>query len=161
MILTAMHSTSTPSARMPVVTLVLILVSLAACGPPPAQDRAPRYTAHTSKPFEEVLADLEFAIGEHNFRLTGRDRIGAAIAERNASAFPPATVLHFCNLEYARQLLEVDPRYLLHMPCRIALYEHADRVTVVARLLPDDGPAPLLSNRVNDILKAIVSDAAE
>jgi uncharacterized protein (DUF302 family) len=160
MILNAMHLTRTPSTRKPVVAVVLVVMSLAACGPPPAQDRAPRYTAHTSKPFEEVLADLEFAIGEHNFRLTGHNTIGAAVAERTATAFPPATVLHFCNLEYAQQLLEVDPQYLLHMPCRIALYEQAGRVTVEARLLPDDGPAPLLSRRINEILKTIVSDAA-
>lgn len=156
-----MHLTWTPSTRKPVVAAVLVLLSLAACSPPPAQDRAPRYTAHTSKPFADVLADLEFAIGEHNFRLTGRDTIGAAIAERNAIAFDAATVLHFCNLEYARQLLEADPHYLLHMPCRIALYERAGRITVEARLLPEGDPAPLLNTRINGILKAIVSDAAE
>jgi uncharacterized protein (DUF302 family) len=156
-----MHLTRIPPIRKPVIAAVLVLLSLAACSSPPAQDRAPRYTAHSSKPFEEVLADLEFAIGEHNFRLTGRDTIGAAIAERNAVAFPSATVLHFCNLEYARQLLEVDPHYLLHMPCRIALYEGADGVTVEARLLPQGDLAPALNTRINSILKAIVSDAAD
>ena len=154
-----MHFTWTPSAREAVIAAMLVVLGLTACSAPPGQDRAPRYTVTTSKPFEEVLADLEFAIGEHNFRLTGRDSIGAAIAERDASAFPSATVVHFCNLEYARRLLELDPRYLLHMPCRIALYEQAGRVTIEARLLPESDPAAV-SARVNAILRAIVAESA-
>jgi uncharacterized protein (DUF302 family) len=157
--MTAMHFTWTPSARKAVIAAMLVVFGLAACSAPPWQDRAPRYTVSTSKPFEEVLADLEFAIGEHNFPMTGRDSIGAAIAERNAIAFPSATVLHFCNLEYARQLLELDPRYLLHMPCRIALYEQAGRVTIEARLLPESDPEAV-SARVNNILRAIVAESA-
>ncbi|UCC55160.1 MAG: DUF302 domain-containing protein [Gammaproteobacteria bacterium] len=145
-----------------IVVFVFILVSIAACDPDPGQDPAPRYTANSSKSFDDVLADLEFAIGEHNFRLTGRDTIGEAIAAREDIDMPPATVLHFCNLAYARQFLEVAPQYLLHMPCRIALYEQGGNVTVEARLLPENEPAMrALSQKINRILKMIVSSAVE
>jgi uncharacterized protein (DUF302 family) len=137
-------------------------LTVASCGPRPGHDPAPRYTAHSSKSFDDVIADLEFAIGEQNFRLTGRDTIGEAITRRGNIDIPPSTVLHFCNLEYARQLLEVAPQYLLHMPCRIAIYEQAGNVTVEARLLPENDPAVrLLSQKINRILEAIVSSAVE
>ena len=157
-----MHRNWTPFAAKTVIAFVLILMTVAACGSRPGQDPAPRHTAHSSKSFDDVLADLEFAIGEHNFRLTGRDTIGEAIARRDDIDLPPATVLHFCNLEYARQLLEVAPQYLLHMPCRIAVYEQAGQVTVEARLLPENDPALRpLSQRINRILEEIVSSALE
>ena len=162
LILTTMHLNWIPFAGKTVVVFVLILMTVAACGPRPGQDPAPRYTAHTSKSFDDVLADLEFAIGEHNFRLTSRDTIGEAIARRENIDLPPSTVLHFCNLNYARQLLEAAPQYLLHMPCRIAIYEQAGNVTVEARLLPENDPAVRpLSQRINRILEAIVASAIE
>ena len=157
-----MHLSWPPFAGKTVVVFFLILVTVAACDPRPGQDPAPRFTAHSSKSYDDVLADLEFAIGEQNFRLTGRDTIGEAIARRDNIDLPPGTVLHFCNLNYARQLLEVGPQYLLHMPCRIAIYEQAGSVTVEARLLPEDDPAVgPLSQRINRILEAIVSSAVE
>jgi uncharacterized protein (DUF302 family) len=157
-----MHLNWTPITRKTVFIFGLIVMTVAACGQHPGQDPAPRYTAHSSKSFDDVLADLEFAIGEHNFRLSGRNTIGEAIARRDDIDLPPGTVLHFCNLEYARQLLEVDPQYLLHMPCRIAVYEQAGQVTVEARLLPENDPAVrALSQRINRILEEIVSSAVE
>lgn len=107
--------------------------------------------------FAEVVADIEFAIGEHNFRLTGHNAIGAALAEREGQPFPPGTVLHFCNLDYARQLLEIDPDYLLHMPCRVAISAQADKIIVETTLVPVlDARAAGLAADVNAILRAIV-----
>ena len=105
-----------------------------------AEEVALRYKALTAKPFVEVMADLEFAISEYNFRITGYNRVGEAIAERQQSSFPQATVVHFCNLEYAREFLVLAADYLLHMPCRIAVYEQDQQVVVEARLLPEDDP---------------------
>ena len=137
-------------------------MNLAACGPSSSQDPAPRFTAHSSKTFDDVLADLEFAIGEHNFRITGRNTIGTAISQRGDIELPPSTVVHFCNLEYARQFLQVAPQYLLHMPCRIAVYQTDGKVTVEARLLPENDPAlKPLSREINRILEAIVATAVE
>ena len=157
-----MHLDRTLITHRTVVVFVFILMNVAACGSHSEQDPATRYTTHTSKSFDDVLTDLEFAIGEQNFRLTGRNTIGAAITERGEFDLPAATVLHFCNLEYARQFLQVAPQYLLHMPCRIAVYQQDGKVTVEARLLPENDPAVQpLSQRINRILETIVSSAVE
>ena len=157
-----MHLDRTLFTRRTVAVFVFILMNVAACGPRSEQDPATRYTLHTSNSFDDVLTDLEFAIGEQNFRVTGRNTIGAAITERGAFDLPAATVLHFCNLEYARQILQVAPQYLLHMPCRIAVYQQDGKVTVEARLLPENDPAVRpLSQKINRILETIVSSAVE
>ncbi len=122
----------------------------------------PRFTASTPKPFDEVVEDLKFAITEYNFRITGHHRIGKAIAEREQKPFRRASVFHFCNLEYARKILEVRPSYIVHMPCRITVYEEQQDVIVDANLLPlTDSRLNDINTKVNDILKAIVNDAVE
>lgn len=121
-----------------------------------------RYTRYSDKAFAEVVMDLEFAISNRNYRVTGRNEIGSAIGEREQITFPRAAVLHFCNLTDAQLMLELAPEYLLHMPCRIAVRVHAGRIVVEARLLPEDhATAGALSRRINAILKAIVAEAVE
>lgn len=121
-----------------------------------------RYRAATDRAYEDVVEDVEFAISEHNFRLTGGNSIGAAIAERRNEAFPKSEIIHFCNLEYARRFLLAAPDYLLHMPCKIVVYEADGRVFVEARLLPeDDQRVAGISKDVNRILRAIVDYATE
>ena len=138
--------------------IVMVLLPLAL---PASTEAIERYTLRTQKPFAEVLEDLEFAIGEENFRLTGRAQIGAAIAERHGNDFPEAIVVHFCNLEYARALLQADANNLLYMPCRVSLRQQEAQVIVDAWLLPEDtGDALALRREVNEVLRRIVRFAA-
>lgn len=116
-----------------------------------------RYAVRTSKPFDAVLQDAGYAVAEQNFRLTGRNAIGHAIGERRGGGFPRHTVMEFCNLEYARRLLEVDAEYLLYMPCRLAISEAGDKVIIATYLLPETEPA---AREVNAILKTIVLEAS-
>lgn len=118
------------------------------------------YRVTVQRPFADVLLDLEFAITDHNFRITGANHIGAAIGERIGQPFPEAEVVHFCNLEYARRLLEIDPDFLAYMPCQIAVVQDGDRVTVSTWLLPErPPPATVLIDEINAILRAIVDYA--
>lgn len=121
-----------------------------------------RYSITVEKPFDEVIEDIEFAIAEYNYRITGRNNIGSAIAKREEIDFPQATAIHFCNLEYARRFLEIAPDSLMQMPCLIGVREQGDKVIVEARLLPEDDPRLKdLNIEVNGILKAIVDFVLE
>lgn len=122
----------------------------------------PVYTTQTDKEFDDVIEDLLIVIAEHNFRLTQHSRIGKTIAKRNNISFPSATVIHFCNLDYAKQLLEVAPDYLLRMPCRISIMPNNDKsITIEAWLLPeDDNRTVEIAKKINTILMNIVSYGA-
>lgn len=120
------------------------------------------YTVNSEKSFEDVIDDLKYAISESNFRLTSENRIGAAISKRTGENFPPARILHFCNLDYARIFLEAEPDFLLNMPCRIAVRQARDRVIIQTWLQTE--PCPELSKSVaeiNSILKKIVHYGAK
>ena len=126
-----------------------------------AQRGCQHYQRRVERRFDDSVQDAEFAITNHNFRITGRDRIGQAIAERHHEPFPRAEVLLFCNLEYARRLLRADPDLLQYMPCKITLRAAGPQVVIDCWLLPQTQPAALQPAReVNTILRAIVDYAA-
>lgn len=136
-----------------------LVSSASALGNGPAEHR---YVLTTEKSYADVMEDLDFAIGEHNFRRTSRNAIGKAIEERLDQAFPEATVVHFCNMEYAKILLDANPDYLLHLPCRISAWQDKRRVRIEARLLPMTDPEVAATvDQINRILMEIVDYAAE
>jgi uncharacterized protein (DUF302 family) len=65
---------------------------------------SPYYQAETNKPYADVLAELEIAISEQNFRITGHSRVGKVIRDRGSKDFPEYDTLQFCNLTHAKTM---------------------------------------------------------
>ena len=135
-----------------------------AAGQENVQDSEPadKYSRTVKADFTDVFSELEFAITEKNYRITGVNSIGRAIADRDDSPFPLASVVHFCNIEAAKQMLDISMDYLLLMPCRVTIQEIADGyVLIEARLLPlDDEKLLDTALSVNALLREIVDFAA-
>ena len=94
--------------------------------------------APADKNFVDVVLDLEQAIGEHNFAIVGRNEIGEAVRRRGHADFGDAAIVHFCNLQYARRAMTIDPSLILYMPCRIAVFEDDNgRIHAGSLLLPE------------------------
>ena len=120
--------------------------------------------AKTTKSFEDVVTDVEYAIIEYNFRITSRSHVGAAIRERGYPGFPSYQIIHFCNLTYAKEVLEIDPGFVKHMPCRITIREEEGNVIISSSLLPENSDDPRLnvfSRNINTMLRGIVDFAVE
>lgn len=156
--------------RLKLVLMLLFSLSFANAYPAKANNKTekasesirtvsvPIFSTETKKDFGDVIEDLLVSIGEHNFRLNQHARIGRAISEREEIPFPAITVLHFCNLDYAKQLLEIAPDYLLNMPCRVSVRQKKDKTVLIeVWLLPeDDKRTTLFAKKINAILKEIV-----
>ncbi|MBK6658493.1 MAG: DUF302 domain-containing protein [Proteobacteria bacterium] len=121
----------------------------------PEQDLVVRYTV--DKPFDDVVFELNFAITDHNFRITGRNSIGAGLRERGYTDFPNVEVIHFCSLELAREVLLLDPGFVAHMPCRVTVHEDKGRTVVSLIKLPLNSPDP----RVNDFARRMNATLTE
>ncbi len=122
------------------------------------------YQAETGKPYADVLAELELAITERNFRITGHNKIGSVIRDRENIAFPDYDTLQFCNLTYAREMLEISPAAVSYMPCNVAVRSERGKVIVTTHLLPTDSADPRLNafaRKMNEQLKQIVDFAVE
>lgn len=104
----------------------------------PISEKSIWYEAESSKPYDEVVAELELAIAEHNFRITGHNHIGSVIRSRESIPFPDYDSLQFCNLTQAKEMLEISPAAVAYMPCNIAVRSENAKVVVTAHLLPTD-----------------------
>ena len=144
--------------------LITSLFVLNGCAQAPKGEYVPYYQAETDKPYADVLAELEIAISEHNFRITGHSRVGKVIRDRGTKDFPDYDTLQFCNLTHAKTLLLMSPHAVRHMPCNIVSYEYNGKTIVRTQLLPTDTDNPELnafSEKMNIMLKDIVDFAVE
>lgn len=118
----------------------------------------------TAKTFDDVVFELNFAITERNFRITGRNTIGEGLRKRGYEDFPDIEVIHFCSLELAREVLLIDPGFVAQMPCRITVHEQDEHTVVSVIRLPvdhDDQRVNEFARRMNRTLLDIAEFAIE
>jgi uncharacterized protein (DUF302 family) len=145
----------------------MIFVSLFAtisCATQPLGEFVPYYEVSTHKPYADVLAELEVAIAENNFRITGHSRVGKVIRDRGTKNFPEYDTIQFCNLTEAKTILLMSPQAIRHMPCNVITYQYQGKTIIRTHLLPTDTDNKALdefSVKMNVILKKVVDFAAE
>ena len=147
-------------------TLILLnLLFIVSCvSQPPNSEIVQYYQAETKKPYDDVLAELEIAIAEHNFRITGHSRVGKVIRDRGTKDFPDYDTIQFCNLTHAKTLLLMSPHAVSYMPCNIVTYDFKGKTIVKTHLLPtdtDNNELNQFSEKMNKVLKQIVDFAVE
>ena len=141
----------------------LLLILLSACAARPTSEPL-YYQMETHKPYADVLTELEIAITERNFRITGHNKIGSVIREREHIEFPEYDTLQFCNLTLAREMLEISPEAVMYMPCNVTVRSQDGKVILTTHLLPTDGPDARMNDfarEMNRKLREIVEFAAE
>jgi len=122
------------------------------------------YQLSTEKAFEEVLDDTIFAITERNFRINGHLHIGKGIRDRKNPDFPDYEVLLYCNLVYAKTMLELDPEMISSCPGRITVRQDNEKVIITAPLWPVDMKNEELKShmqKMNVLVREIVDYAAD
>jgi uncharacterized protein (DUF302 family) len=146
------------------LTTLLLCFSATHASQPPANGMAAvaRYVVNAA--FADVIFELNFAITERNFRITGRNTIGEGLRNRGYDDFPNIEVIHFCNLELAREVLLLDPGFVAQMPCRITVHEHAGQTVISLITLPTnhaDERVNEFARRMNKTLVEIVEYAVD
>jgi len=147
------------------VLIVPVLLFIASCSSVPSNSELIHYyQAETVKPYDDVLAELEIAITEHNFRITGHSRVGKVIRDRGTLNFPEYDTLQFCNLTHAKTLLLMSPSAVSYMPCNVVTYQINGKTIVKTHLLPTDTENTKFNQftiKMNKTLKQIVDFAVE
>lgn len=146
------------------IIILTLALTIGSCTNLNTADQIYYYHVQTQKPYNDVLAELEIAISEHNFRITGHSRVGKVIRKRENINFPEYDTLQFCNLTHAKKMLNISPHSVRHMPCNLVTYSHEGKTIIKTRLLPTDTDNIELnqfSATINDQLRQIVDFAAE
>ncbi|NOQ15246.1 MAG: DUF302 domain-containing protein [Methyloprofundus sp.] len=144
--------------------IIISLMIINGCAQTPKGEFILSYQAETDKPYADVLAELEIAISEHNFRITGHSRVGKVIRDRGTKDFPDYDTLQFCNLTHAKTLLLMSPHAVRFMPCNVVVYEYNGKTIVRTHLMPTHSDNPELNafaEKMNIMLKDIVDFAVE
>lgn len=147
-----------------IVSVLLLIASCSMLQPEENSELIHYYQATTQKDYDDVLAELEIAIAEHNFRITGHSRVGKVIRDRGTINFPDYDTIQFCNLTHAKTLLLMSPHAVSYMPCNVVVYQHGDKTIIKTHLLPENSTNSELNEfaaKMNQKLRLIVDFAAE
>ena len=148
------------SLILPAVMLAVILVFTSATY---GNGNDISYEKRTDKSLQEILEDIEFAITEHNLRIVDRLHIGQAIKDRGNRDFPDYEIILYCNLTFAKEMLELDPSLINVCPGRVTVRSAGNAYIISAPLWPENTQNTTLNRityNMNKIVRKIVDYAA-
>ncbi|WP_295637037.1 DUF302 domain-containing protein [uncultured Methylibium sp.] len=119
------------------------------------------------KPFDVAVADLQRSVAAHGFSVLHMHALSDTLAAKGHSIDKRVAVLEVCNATVASEMLTRDASISLALPCRVAVFEHADgtRLGTIAptTILEGFGLGPevdIAASLVERTLRQILVDAA-
>lgn len=142
--------------------LIVTLFLLFGCQP---QTEKRLYEQYSPYSFEDTILNLDIAISEYNYRIIHRSHIGQAVRDRGDKEFPLSTITSFCNITYAKEMMEINPLLINDMPCNVSVRETGDgKVIVGTKLMQEavsDPAQKRFAEKINANLKAIIGATVE
>lgn len=148
-----------PTYLLHTVFPVLLLIS----GNLQANGSTDSYERESSKTLQGILEDLEFAVTERNLRIVNQLHIGQGIRQRGHERFPEYEIILYCNLEFARKILELSPSLVNTCPGRITVRQNGGKYVISAVLWPEDNKNQQVNKLMydmNTLVRSIVDYAA-
>ncbi|PHS26391.1 MAG: hypothetical protein COA83_03300 [Methylophaga sp.] len=130
---------------------IFILTCLTACNNVDETSNRIYQIITTEYDFEETLLNLDVAISEHNYRIIHRSNIGQAVRDRGEKDYPLSTVISFCNITYAKEMMEINSDLINDMPCIVTIREEKEGVIIGTKLMATNTN----NDRQNDFAKRI------
>ncbi len=88
------------------------------------------YIAETSKSFEQAAADLDSAVKNHKFGVLHIHDLGKTLRSKGIEFAEECQVFEVCNPVKAAQVLDIDMRLNMALPCRISVYTEKGQVKI-------------------------------
>ena len=144
------------------ILCALIITTLVGCS---KNDVVNIYQLNSEYSFEDTLLNLDLAISENNYRIIHRSNIGQAIRDRGEKNFPLSTITNFCNITYAKEMIEINSDLINEMPCTIAVREDTTQGIIVSSRLMNEHSSNKKQNefalKINNNLKSIIAATVE
>jgi len=120
----------------------------------------------SNKPFEIAAQDLESAVKAHGFGILHIHDLGTTLRDKGFDFEPSCQVFEICNPAQAENVMAIDMRLNMALPCRISVYTEAGKVKIgyikPAEMLSGLSKDPSLNQiayEVEAAMKDIISDA--
>ncbi len=116
------------------------------------------YTVETSRNFAETVALIEAKSVEKGFRVLYTHDVQATLVGKGFAS-EPMKIIEICNAKYASQILAVDKKLSIMLPCPISVYAEEGK-TFISTMLPSsmDALYPLLDTKemTTNVEKAVI-----
>jgi len=122
------------------------------------------YQQESGYDFTDTMQNLDITISEYNYRIIHRSNIGQAIRDRGDKTYPLSTVVSFCNITYAKEMMEINSNLINDMPCIITVREEGETVIIGTRLMNEKSKNQQqkdFAHRINKNLRAIIAATIE
>ncbi len=119
--------------KIPLICLGFF-ITISACQPSETDRRFQAVSPYT---FSETMQNLDIAVSEFNYRIIHRSDIGQAVRDRGEQDFPLSTIVSFCNITYAKEMMLINDDLINDMPCYVAVRETSDGVIISSRLMDE------------------------
>ena len=103
------------------------------------------YQVESHKSFEQAVTDLEIAVKNHGFGVLHIHDLGSILRSKGIDFAEGCKVFEVCNPIKAAQVLAIDMRLNMALPCRISVYTE-NQQTKIGML----EPVPMLSMLSNE-----------
>jgi len=124
------------------------------------------YTIATSKSVDQIVAQFEKLVPEHQFRILHIHDVQATLAEKGFER-EPLKIIEVCNSGFAHKALNMSINVAMFMPCRYTVYNEGDSTKVtlarpgmISMMLPGVGLEELAAD-VEQRLKTIMEEAVK
>ncbi|MBD3611921.1 MAG: DUF302 domain-containing protein [Hydrogenovibrio crunogenus] len=113
------------------------------------------YQVESGKNFEQAVLDVETAVKNHNFGVLHVHDLGNTLRSKGVEFKEDCKVFEICNPHKASQVLEIDMRLNMALPCRVSVYTENNQ-TKIGMIEPQKVLSLLSSNNVlNEIAQAV------
>ena len=122
------------------------------------------YQQTSNYDYEDTLLNLDIAISEHNYRIIHRSKIGQAVRDRGEKDYPLSIVISFCNITYAKEMMDINSDLINDMPCIVTVREEKEGVIIGTKLMTentDNQRQNDFAKKINNNLKSIITDTIE
>ncbi len=93
------------------------------------------YVVKSTKPLEQLAADLEQAVARHKFGILGVHNLKETMAKKGVAFDQECRIFEVCNPHQAKKVLDTSLEISTALPCRISLYEEGGQ-TKLATIKP-------------------------
>ena len=113
------------------------------------------FIVDSDKTFDSARKDLESAIQEFEFGILHIHDLADTLLSKGFDFNEECQVFEICNPRKAAEIMSVDMKLNMYLPCRISIYTEAGN-TKIGFIRPTEMLAPLLLNsKLSDLVHAV------
>jgi uncharacterized protein (DUF302 family) len=124
------------------------------------------YIMETGKSFDQASSDLEAAVKRNGFGVLHIHDIGTTLRSKGMPFTEQCKVFEVCNPQQAANVLAIDMRLNMALPCRISVYTEQGKTRIgmiapanILAALSDDGGLRKIADEVETMTKKMIDEA--